>query len=380
MEDKLRRSGRVRRLTMEGQEYEMERCSKRLNAAVTKVNLLLESITISISNGTKDVGSVRREYGTWLKAYEQSLVVQEEYQAHMDGDGKVREDENSGEANEQYRKFKAKVERWLLDNEKQEPMGLDSDQDEHHVSASQSGSRGSGSSGGSSRLSEMMVKAEQEKAEIMAKTAALKERREMEQAKVDLTMKEEELELKVQLAVAEAKAKVLENFGSAASHYSRVSSRSRRSLTQKPKLAELDKHAKPETAANVTDASATSIAEVARELKKPQAEIRKFSGSPLDYRKFLRQFNSRITAYTDNDDERLCFLEQYTTDEARRIVQGYSHLAGSVGYKAALQELETRYGDPEVIGSAYVQKVLRWPSIKPDNPKALDEYGVKSCH
>ena len=90
----------------------------------------------------------------------------------------------------------------------------------------------------------------------------------------------------------------------------------------------------------------------------------------------MRRFKTKVLVNCDDMDERLNFLEQFTTGEPNRIVVGYSYLDATKGYHAALQEMEDRYGDPDVIINAFIKKALSWPTIKPDNPKALDDFGV----
>lgn len=60
---------------------------------------------------------------------------------------------------------------------------------------------------------------------------------------------------------------------------------------------------------------------------------------------------------------------------------GFSYLDAAVGYPAAIKELKRRYGDPEVIANSYIKKVLSWPPIRAEDPKALDEFAVflKEC-
>ena len=123
-----------------------------------------------------------------------------------------------------------------------------------------------------------------------------------------------------------------------------------------------------------------NLGEVLLELQKPKLEIKKFDGDCLFFHKFLRQFKSRIEK-TCNDDEKMAFLEQFTTGEAHRIVTGYSFLPSNVGYKAAVKELSRRYGDAELMANSYVQKVLQWPLIRGDDPKSIDAFSVflKEC-
>ena len=55
---------------------------------------------------------------------------------------------------------------------------------------------------------------------------------------------------------------------------------------------------------------------------------------------------------------------------------GYTNLDSSTGYAAAMKELSNRYGNEEVIASAYVEKALNWQFIKISDVKALDEYSI----
>ncbi|XP_064650125.1 uncharacterized protein LOC135501515 [Lineus longissimus] len=113
-----------------------------------------------------------------------------------------------------------------------------------------------------------------------------------------------------------------------------------------------------------------------QEMKKPQSDIKKFSGDPLEYRRFLRQFNSRIVANTIDSEEMINYLEQYTSGEANRIVIGYACIDANNGYQGALKELEERYGDPERIAHAYIKKALEWPMVKADDARGLDEFSI----
>ena len=125
-----------------------------------------------------------------------------------------------------------------------------------------------------------------------------------------------------------------------------------------------------------SDTSASALASVAKLLKRPQVDIQKFNGDPTKYRKFIRQFNTKVASICDDDDERLTYLEQYTSGDAHKVVCGFSHLTPSLGYTAALQELKSRYGDEQQIANAYVQRALHWQVLKIDDVKGLDDYGI----
>ena len=125
---------------------------------------------------------------------------------------------------------------------------------------------------------------------------------------------------------------------------------------------------------SATAAMNESSAQLARLLRKPSSEIKKFSGDPMDYKRFLRQFNSRVVVNADTEEECMNYLEQFTDGEAHRVVCGFGHLDN--GYHAALQELDLRYGNPRVIVSSFIRKALEWQPIRADDPKGLNEFSI----
>lgn len=96
---------------------------------------------------------------------------------------------------------------------------------------------------------------------------------------------------------------------------------------------------------------------IARELNKPRAEIKKFDVNPMIYKSFLRQFNTRIVINTDLYEELLTYLLQFTIGESHIIVNGFSHLDAKIGYQAALDEFNDKYGDPDVIAHSFVKGI-----------------------
>ncbi|XP_050397841.1 uncharacterized protein LOC126815871 [Patella vulgata] len=120
----------------------------------------------------------------------------------------------------------------------------------------------------------------------------------------------------------------------------------------------------------------SAITDIVQHLRRPGTEIKKFGGNPIEFPQFMRQFLTKLVSCTSNDDERLNYLEQYTYGQPNKIVCGYSYLEACIAYPAVVKELEERYGDPNIIGNAFVKRALDWPTIKSDNPSSLDEFGI----
>ena len=118
------------------------------------------------------------------------------------------------------------------------------------------------------------------------------------------------------------------------------------------------------------------VMSMVKQLKKPTSELKKFDGKPIEYARFMRHFKTTISVLCDSDDERMSYLEQCTTGEANRIVQGFSYLDATIGYNAAIKEFNERYGSNDVVANAFINKALNWPQVKGDNPKSLDDFGI----
>jgi hypothetical protein len=68
------------------------------------------------------------------------------------------------------------------------------------------------------------------------------------------------------------------------------------------------------------------------------------------------------------------YLELLTKDEANRVVSGFSHIKRDRAYKTTMEQLEERYGDDEIIVTAFIKKALDWPQVK--DKKMLDEFSL----
>jgi len=120
------------------------------------------------------------------------------------------------------------------------------------------------------------------------KTAHLKNKRELAEAKLQLQLQEAELQLEEQQNMHSVRSKVLE----AADAYPEIGS------------------------------SSSVISAHVKRLSRPKIEIRKFSGNPMEYRRFLRQLETQVFVNCESDDDELSYLDQYTTGELNKIVRG----------------------------------------------------------
>ena len=115
--------------------------------------------------------------------------------------------------------------------------------------------------------------------------------------------------------------------------------------------------------------------------KLPQPRVPIFDGNPVDYRSFIRAFESLIESRTCNSTERLYYLEQYTTGDVKELIKSCHHLHPDVGYEEARKLLKKKFGNEYRVASAYESKALAWPPIKAEDCTALNKFAilVSSC-
>ena len=127
---------------------------------------------------------------------------------------------------------------------------------------------------------------------------------------------------------------------------------------------------------SLDSANSMVLTSIVKQLKRPTFEMTKFSGNPLKFIRFERQFNLNVLQVIDSASERFAMLDQYTTGEANQIVQGYMHLKDEVAFDKAYEKLKSRYGAKDVVAQSYIRRALEWPVVSPHDSKALDSYSL----
>lgn len=273
-----------------------------------------------------------------------------------------------------------------------------------------------------SSISSKRLEAEEERIELEARKQAMKRKREIEMAKTALKMEEEELDIETDIAVADAKSKVYDHLEQAGeinitpvkvefeteqlkrkgtlqnTEYIELNPKERDFVSTKPKVnhnlnfplldLQSDRTMKEPTHDYIYNlyeepshfieqkTQATCIEAMIKPLRKPTPEVMRFDGNPLNYQRFLRQFHAKVVINCDNDYEKMNYLEQLTYGEANRVVSGYSHLSGERAYDASMMALKDRYGDTDVIASAFIKKALEWPTVRNTDTQLLDEFAL----
>ena len=114
----------------------------------------------------------------------------------------------------------------------------------------------------------------------------------------------------------------------------------------------------------------------------PKPELATFDGNPLEYWNFIKSFGTSIESNAINESEKLMYLIQYTSGEAKRTIKSCLVMDSSVGYhQTARKLLEERFGHPFTIASTYVAKLTEGPPLKPSDRTGLLAFAdqLKDC-
>lgn len=362
---------RVRKQTEKGLEYNLQVKRKRIEQIVKALDKVSDACTEIIdSDGTAE--ALRGKHKHWVKLYDELLSVDNEYR-------KLMSDTEVDEYHENWYKprhteitnYKAKLEDWFTSKAIEVPQESEY---EHSVSslhirhAFKTPSVMSGASVISERVAYQI-----KKAELAVKQAGLRRKQELEENKFRLQLMEEKMNLQEEIDINDAHKQVIEEIDQ---HVIMEQSSPIHTIIHSMNAESLSSDDNESRRRKRDTHSDDAILSLAKHLSMPTADLKPFSGNPLEYQQFKRQFQTIIVKNCDSDDEMINYLVQYTTDEPHKLVKGYSFMDATKGYKAAFKEMDERYGDNEIIVHAFIKKALNWPNIKNDSPKDLDAFSI----
>ena len=106
----------------------------------------------------------------------------------------------------------------------------------------------------------------------------------------------------------------------------------------------------------------------------PEWELSKYSGDPLQWPEWFGQFKSAIDSALLTDDAQLTYLKTLVTGKAKTAIAEFAY-CGSM-YKDALKTLERKFGQPQAIVSAYLDKLSKFPAMKMHNSENIIVYSA----
>ncbi|KAJ8040940.1 hypothetical protein HOLleu_15399 [Holothuria leucospilota] len=89
---------------------------------------------------------------------------------------------------------------------------------------------------------------------------------------------------------------------------------------------------------------------------------------------FIAAFEHNIEKFTENDQDRLYYLQQYTSGRPRELVRSCMGKDRNRGYDQARKELEEEYGGDFKILNSYRKEIEMMKSLKGDDTTAMKDY------
>lgn len=102
----------------------------------------------------------------------------------------------------------------------------------------------------------------------------------------------------------------------------------------------------------------------------PPRDIPVFDGDPLQYRALIKSFDRGVEIKATEADS-LYYLEQFTRGQPLELVRSCQHMDPDHGYTVARTLLQEHFGNPYKAATAYINKALSWPTIRTEDPRAL---------
>ncbi|XP_078380333.1 uncharacterized protein LOC144663310 [Oculina patagonica] len=113
----------------------------------------------------------------------------------------------------------------------------------------------------------------------------------------------------------------------------------------------------------------------------PKPDLSTFDGNPMEYWSFIRSFENTIERNATSESEKLMYLLQYTTGEAKKTIDCCVVMDPSRGYQSARKLLKERFGHPYTIAAKFVSEITEGPPIKASDRSGLLAFAdqLKNC-
>ena len=109
----------------------------------------------------------------------------------------------------------------------------------------------------------------------------------------------------------------------------------------------------------------------------PEWKLAQFNGDSLQWHEWFGQFKSAIDSSPLTDDVKLTYLKTLVTGKAKTAIAEFAY-CGTM-YKDALKTLERKFGQPQAVVSAYLDKLANVPPVKMHNSESIISYAATIC-
>ena len=109
----------------------------------------------------------------------------------------------------------------------------------------------------------------------------------------------------------------------------------------------------------------------------PEWKLSSFEGNPLQWPEWFGQVKSAIDAKVLSDFVKLKYLKTLISGKAKNAIAEFVY--SGMFYKDALKTVERKFGQPQTIVAAYLEKLSNFPPLKMHNSELISFASCISC-
>ena len=99
-----------------------------------------------------------------------------------------------------------------------------------------------------------------------------------------------------------------------------------------------------------------------------------YNGDPIQWHEWFGQFKSAIDSAQLSDEVKLTYLKTLVTRKANVAIAEFAYCGAM--YKDALKTLERKFGQPQAVVTAYLEKLANVPPVKMLNSESIISYSA----
>ena len=106
----------------------------------------------------------------------------------------------------------------------------------------------------------------------------------------------------------------------------------------------------------------------------PEWKLAQYNGDPIQWHEWFGQFKSAIDSAPLTDDVKLTYLKTLVTGKAKTAIAEFAYCGAM--YRDALKTLERKFGQPQAVVTAYLDKLANFPPVKMHNSESIISYSA----
>ena len=103
----------------------------------------------------------------------------------------------------------------------------------------------------------------------------------------------------------------------------------------------------------------------------PKMSVPVFTGDPLEYPIWNSTFYALVGSKQMDVQSKMNLLSQYVSGKPKQVVDYYMLIGTNQAYKEARELLHERYGNENVVSTAFISKLDSWPKVNAKDPNSL---------